>query len=82
MSNFDFLKPSYSNLHRVMVKAESRVFTEPKTAAHSCRLALEEAVHLIYREERFEMPFDTRLANLMRERDFTETVSSLSLIHI
>lgn len=76
MSNFDFLKPSYSNLHRVMVKAESRVFTEPKTAAHSCRLALEEAVHLIYREERFEMPFDTRLANLMRERDFTETVSS------
>jgi len=70
MSNFDFLKESYSNLHRTMVKAESRVFTEPKTAAHSCRLALEEAVHLIYQEERFDMPFDTRLANLMRERDF------------
>lgn len=76
MSNFDFLNPSYPNLHRVMVKAESRVFTEPKTAAHSCRLALEEAVHLIYQEERLEMPFDTRLANLMREREFIDAVNS------
>ena len=57
-----------------MVKAESRVFTEPKTAAHSCRLALEEVVHIMYKQEHFEMPFDTRLANLMREREFKSTI--------
>lgn len=71
MSNFDFLKVSYANLHRTTVKAESRVFTEPKNAAHACRLALEEAVHLIYKEERLEFPhYDRTLNTLMREPDF------------
>ncbi len=75
MSNFNFLKHHYPNLYQIMVKAESRVFTEPKTAAVSCRIALEETVNLIYHEERFEFPnYDSSLNNLMREHDFKDLV--------
>ncbi len=75
MSNFNFLKQHYPNLYQIMVKAESRVFTEPKTAAVSCRLALEETVNLIYHEERFEFPnYDSSLNNLMREHDFKHLI--------
>ena len=71
MSNFIFLKNSFPSLYRTTVIAERRVFTEPKNSAHSCRLALEEAVHLIYREERLTFPYhDRTLHTLMREVDF------------
>jgi len=76
MSNFDFLKDSYKGIFQKMLKAESRVFVEPKSAAHYCRLVLEEVVFEIYKEELFEMPYDTRLANLMREYAFKNAVPS------
>jgi type I restriction enzyme, R subunit len=76
MSNFDFLRDCYPSLYQKMVKAESRVFTEPMSAAHYTRLALEEVVHVIYREEQIPMPFDTGLASLMREEAFREVIRS------
>ncbi|MCB0674433.1 MAG: DUF4145 domain-containing protein, partial [Saprospiraceae bacterium] len=57
-----------------MVKAESRVFTEPLSAAHYTRLALEESVHIIYQEEQIDLPYDTGLASLMREEEFRRIV--------
>ena len=76
MSNFDFLLDSYPSIFQKMKIAESRVFTEPKSAAHYTRLALEEAVHFIYREEYLEMPYDTKLASLMREEEFRHVIPS------
>ncbi len=76
MSNFDFLQDCYKSLYQKMVKAESRVFTEPTSAAHYTRLALEETVYLIYKEEQISIPYDTGLASLMREEKFREVIRS------
>ncbi len=76
MSNFTFLKDCYPSIFSKMKIAESRVFTEPPSAAHYCRLALEEVVHHIYEEEQLPRPFDKTLANLLRSRDFLAVVRS------
>ena len=74
MSNFDFLRECFPSMFEKMVKAESRVFTEPLSAAHYTRLALEESVHIIYQEEQIDLPYDTGLASLMREEEFRRIV--------
>ena len=76
MSNFDFLRDYYPTIFNKMKIAESRAITEPKSAAHYTRLALEEAVHIIYQEEQLELPYDTGLANLLRAEDFRHTIPS------
>ncbi len=76
MSNFDFLKTPFPTIFSKMKIAESRVFTEPASAAHYGRLALEEVVHFIYEEEQLRMPYDSRLASLMREHDFQDLLPS------
>lgn len=76
MSNFDFLKPYFPDLYEKVKIAEARVFTEPKSAAHYCRMALEGAVHHIYKAERISLSYDKGLANLMRNDIFREVVPS------
>lgn len=76
MSNFDFLQDCYPSLYQKLIKAESRVFTEPMSAAHYTRLALEETVYIIYKEEQIPMPYDTGLASLMREEEFKQIIRS------
>src|SRR5690606_1954191 len=76
MSNFDFLRPHFPGIYDKVIIAESRVFTEPKSAAHYCRMALEGAVHHIYEAERISLSYDKGLANLMRHETFREVVPS------
>jgi type I restriction enzyme R subunit len=67
MSNFNFLRPQWPTLHKKMLSAEARVFTEPVSAASYCRLVLEECIHLLYEEEHFEKPFNNELVALLGE---------------
>ena len=76
MSNFEFLQDCYPEIFRKMKRAESRVFTEPKSAAHYSRLALEESIQILYKEEQLDWPYDTGLANLVREAQQQNVIPS------
>lgn len=75
MSNFEFLKAEWSSLHRNMVLAEQRVYSEPDSTAMKCRVSLEEVVHHIYELEYLDMPYNTDLFSLMQEPDFKNIAS-------
>lgn len=66
MSNFSFLQDSFPDIFKKLKIAESRVFTESRSAANYIRLALEESIYYIYEEYKMDMPHDTTLANLIR----------------
>jgi len=70
MSNFDFLKQEWYSLFKKMKKAESRIRIEPATAAHGCRLVLEECIFRMYDIEFLEFPYNTSLANLTEQEEF------------
>ena len=69
MSNFNFLKQDWSSLYQKMLKAEERVHVEPVSTALSCRLVLEECIHLIFNLEHLEKPYNTELINLMTDEE-------------
>lgn len=72
MSNFDFLRSHFPGIYDKVKIAETRVFTEPKSAAHYCRMALEGAVHHIFEAERIQPGYDQGLASLMRHPQFRD----------
>jgi type I restriction enzyme, R subunit len=74
MSNFKFLQKDWSTLYSKMVIAEERVFTEPLSSAAYCRYILEQTVHHIYELEQLDKPYNTELANLMQQPEFTALV--------
>jgi len=63
-------------LFKQMKIAESRVFTESKSAAHYTRLTLEEVVHLICQEEKIEMPYVPGGKLNADQIKFIDTISS------
>ena len=74
MSNFTFIEKDFPTIFKKMSIAESRVFTEPKSAAHYTRLALEEVVQKIYKWEQLELPYDSSLSNLLRQSEFSQLI--------
>ncbi|HAS47239.1 MAG TPA: type I site-specific deoxyribonuclease [Microscillaceae bacterium] len=74
MSNFNFLQADWRNMYRQVKKGESRIKTEPPSAARYFRLVLEECVHHIYKESFLEWPFNQELASLLDEEDFKQTL--------
>ncbi|WP_420583108.1 DEAD/DEAH box helicase family protein [Reichenbachiella sp.] len=78
MSNFTFLHNEWPDLHAKMKKAEERVNNEPVSTATYCRMALEEAIHVLYEKDYIELPYNTELANLMTQ----EEIKSIIPYHI
>ncbi|MFK7935007.1 MAG: DEAD/DEAH box helicase family protein [Saprospiraceae bacterium] len=75
MSNFKFLQDEWRSLYRNCKKAESRIRTEPVSAARYGRVIMEEVVYEIYAQNRLEFPYNKDLANLVQQADFKEIVS-------
>lgn len=69
MTNFDFLAedPRWAALTKRIKRAESRVRTEPASAARLCRLCLEECLHRIYGVEQIRVERDDTIDSLLRD---------------
>jgi type I restriction enzyme R subunit len=70
MSNFRFLKTEWPELYQESFRAEQRAVIEPISSLSYARRVLERVVQEVYAIERLELPYDTRLSNLVQERDF------------
>jgi type I restriction enzyme R subunit len=57
-----------------MEKAEQRVNTEPVSTASYCRLVLEEVIHLIYKYEYLDYPYNKELVNLMTSEELKRII--------
>lgn len=84
MSNFLFLKEEWPSIYAKMQKAEERVFSEPISTASNCRLVLEECMHLLFKMEYLELPFNKELVNLLSNEEVKALVPSNQLngLHI
>lgn len=54
--------------------AEARVYAEPISTASYCRTSIEESLYHIYEAECLELPFNTELFNLMKNRDIEQLI--------
>jgi len=84
MSNFNFLKKEWLSLYSKIIIAEERAYTEPVYTSSTCRLVLEESMHLLYSIEHIDKPFNTELVNLMSEEAVKRAVPTQLLdgLHI
>jgi type I restriction enzyme R subunit len=84
MSNFKFLQKEWASLYSKIIIAEERAYTEPVYTASTCRLVLEESMHLLYSIEHIDKPFNTELVNLMSEEAVKRAVPTQLLdgLHI
>lgn len=84
MSNFKFLQKEWVSLYSKIIIAEERAYTEPVYTASTCRLVLEESMHLLYSIEHIDKPFNTELVNLMSEEAVKRAVPNQLLdgLHI
>ncbi|MEQ8879106.1 MAG: DEAD/DEAH box helicase family protein, partial [Cyclobacteriaceae bacterium] len=73
-SNFDFLKSEWPAIFDRMRLAESRVYAEPISTAGYCRTSIEESLFHIYKAECLELPYNTELFNLMKNRDIEQLI--------
>lgn len=73
-SNFNFLRNEWASLHDMMLKAEARISGEPISSAAYCRMAVEEAIHRMYEFEQIELPYNTDLFNLLKEREIEQLI--------
>ncbi len=78
-SNFLFLRTDWPSIFEKSRKAEQTVKTEPVTAGFYCRLALEETVKLIYKENYLELPYNSTVFSLMSQPDFRELIPASHL---
>ena len=76
MSNFTFISDSFPGIFKKLKIAESRVLTEPGSAANYIRQALEESIHIIYKEYRLDVPYDEKLSSLIREAIYHNVIPS------
>lgn len=61
-------------MYQKMLKAEARIKTEPISAANYCRLVLEECIYHLYDIEYIELPYNTKLANLVAEEEIKRII--------
>lgn len=75
MSNFAFLRSEWPDLHEAATKAESLVYTDPRTACFYARRALEAAVSWLYKfDSRLRLPYQDNLSALIHEPSFKGVV--------
>lgn len=76
MSNFSFLKSQFPEIHAEAAEAELQTLVAPKYAALLCRTALEKAVLWLYNNDTdLTLPYDTKLATLIHEPCFKNTIN-------
>lgn len=84
MSNFDFLQAEWRSLYDNIKIAESRIKTEPVSAAFFGRKVLEESIHELYQLNYLEFPYNQDLANLMAQEEIKNIIPQehLAGLHI
>ncbi len=75
MSNFDFLKAEWPDIHEAAAKAEALAYPDPRTSCFYARRSLEVAVSWLYRSDRaLRLPYQDHLAALIHEPTFRDAV--------
>ena len=73
MSNFDFIKADFPQLHADVLEAERLTFDSPTSTAIFCRSTLENAINWLYENDRkLTRPWRADLSTLMHEHCFAE----------
>ena len=73
MSNFDFIKADFPQLHADVVEAERLTFDSPTSTVIFCRSTLENAINWLYENDRkLTRPWRADLSTLMHEHCFAE----------
>ena len=71
MSQFAFLQAEFADIFGHIARAETLAHADPRGSAFYCRLALETAVHWLYRRDAtLKNPYDPTLAALLAEPSF------------
>ncbi|MBN1187199.1 MAG: DEAD/DEAH box helicase family protein [Bacteroidales bacterium] len=74
-SNFQFLYTEWPDIYRSAEKAERLCLTEPSLSAIQSRIALELAAQWMFSNDPgLKMPFDTSLASLMKDWNFSNRI--------
>ncbi len=72
-SNFQFLASEFKDFYQRTVMAEKNVITDPRTSLVYCRMALELAIHWMYKnDEELSYPYNKSLDALMKEYCFEQ----------
>ena len=72
-TNFQFLASEWLEFFDLCKKAEKFTITDPRTSLMISRSALELAVNWMFRnDEELDLPFDTSLNSLMKQRNFQD----------
>jgi type I restriction enzyme, R subunit len=75
MSQFEFLKAEFGEVHGLAVQAENIARTDPRGACVYARLALETVVNWLYRSDNtLKDPFETTLSARIHEATFRNLV--------
>lgn len=75
MSNFDFLKTEWPDIHDSATRAESLVYPDARGACFYTRRALELTVRWLYRNDpTFRLPYQDHLSALIHEPTFQQAV--------
>lgn len=75
MSNFNFLKSDWAQIHDSATRAESAIHSDPRTACFYSRRTLELLVAWLYRSEKsLKFPYQDNLSALIHEPTFKELV--------
>jgi type I restriction enzyme, R subunit len=73
-SNFTFLQSEWPDIYKKAFKAEQSATTEPVTSGFYSRLALEETVKTIYKQNYLDQPYNSSLHSLMIQPEFSSLV--------
>src|SRR5690625_7094182 len=74
-SNFRFLSPWREIMNKAL-RAEEKVFQEPRTSLIYARMTLELAVKWMYSHDAdLEKPYDNSLNSLMKQQDFRDQIN-------
>ena len=75
MSNFTFLQTEWPEIYHSARRVEEYVQSDPRSACFHARRALELAVLWLYtHDEKFQYPYDDKLAALLHEPSFRDNV--------
>lgn len=76
MSNFDFIKIEWPQVHTDCVRAEGYLASDPRSACFYSRRAVEQMVGLVYDVDRLPLPYKDDLAARVNEPAFQRRVGA------
>ncbi|UOR07407.1 DEAD/DEAH box helicase family protein [Hymenobacter aerilatus] len=78
LSNFSFLEAAWPDLYEPAREAELHVWSAPRLAALSSRIALENAIRWVYdNDSSLTIPYQDNLATLLHESGFRNLIGSI-----